>query len=70
MTGDSLWEDIRSTLNAPGLAVNAQYRPPLCGYCGKRVRRWQRYGGWGGPRFTPKTADHVWHMKCMDELIN
>ncbi len=41
-----------------------RHMPPLCRECGKRVRRWQSYGGWGPIGFTPKTADTVWHEKC------
>jgi hypothetical protein len=45
--------------------MTADYSPPYCRTCGKRVWRWQKYGGWGPLGFSPKAADTVWHAKCL-----
>lgn len=45
--------------------TDPQYRPPSCSQCGKRVRRWQRHAGFGPIGFTPKTAEIIWHIKCL-----
>lgn len=42
-------------------------QPPFCSECGKKVHRWQSYGGWGPIGFVPETADRVWHTKCLRE---
>ena len=67
MSGHSRWEDVRRDLGLPEIEPRppSPHRPPYCGECGRRVRRWQSYGGWGPIGFTVRTADVVWHMKCL-----
>jgi hypothetical protein len=43
----------------------SDHAPPLCRDCGRRVRFWQRYTGFGPIGFTRKTADVLWREACM-----
>ncbi len=70
MAGHSRWEDVRRGAGKPGYRVRVEppaYRPPYCGVCGKRLRWWQRRVGWGPLGFTAKTADVLWHLKCVED---